>query len=104
MLINKLFYKFALVSVFFSLFLSGNVLASENLNQETIKKVEDYINSIEYMSATFVQSSSNGDIAEGMFYLNRPNKLRIEYKPPTHVLIIANGGVLMYYDNKILCT
>ena len=88
-----------LIATFLLLF-SANSFASENKNSETIKKVEDYINGIKYLSSSFVQSSSNGEVAEGNFYLSRPEKLRIDYKPPQHVLIIANGGVLMYYDKE----
>jgi outer membrane lipoprotein-sorting protein len=90
-----------IVITFLFFFFSTNVFAAENLNKETVKKVEDYINGIKYLSSSFIQSSSDGEVAEGKFYLSRPEKIRIEYKPPQHVLIVANGGALMYYDKEL---
>ncbi len=37
----------------------------------------------------------------GKFYLSRPGKMRIEYKEPSEILIVANGSVLTYQDVEL---
>lgn len=53
------------------------------------------------MRSHFVQISSAGQVAEGELYLARPGRLRIEYRPPVPVLIVANNGWLVYHDRKL---
>ena len=44
---------------------------------EEIKQVENYLNGIRNLQASFVQTSSNGGIAEGMLYIAKPSKIRV---------------------------
>ena len=44
---------------------------------EEIRQIENYLNGIRNLQASFVQTSSNGGIAEGMLYIAKPNKIRI---------------------------
>src|SRR5690554_5782401 len=60
-------------------------------DQDTIQRVEDYLNSIKTLDARFQQVDSNNKRASGRIYIQKPGKLRFEYDPPTPVLIVANG-------------
>ena len=42
--------------------------------KENLKQIEDYLNNIKTMQASFVQTASNGNTAEGMLYIAKPNK------------------------------
>ena len=66
-----------------------------------IKQVEEYIGNIKTITADFMQASSNGGFAEGKFYIKRPGKMRLEYLPPSPVLILSNGDDLIYYDKDL---
>lgn len=77
------------------LLLSHNVQA---VAPQDIKKIEDYLNSLNTMKATFVQMASNGATAEGRLFIKKPNKIRMEYAEPTNVLIVGNGDLITYKD------
>lgn len=68
---------------------------------EDVKKVENYLNSIKTMSADFVQIASNGEKVEGHLYVEKPNKIRMEYKEPSNILIVGNGDYIVYYDKEL---
>ncbi|MBQ7285203.1 MAG: outer membrane lipoprotein carrier protein LolA [Alphaproteobacteria bacterium] len=67
-------------------------------NAENIRKIEDYLNNIKSMEATFVQMASNGATAEGRLFISKPNKIRMEYANPTNVLIVGDGDFIVYND------
>jgi outer membrane lipoprotein-sorting protein len=67
----------------------------------SLKRIEAYLDSIKTMQAEFLQISSNGESASGEILLARPERLRIEYAPPTPVLIVANGKYLSYMDTEL---
>lgn len=69
--------------------------------KEEIQKVENYLNSIKTLSADFVQIASNGEKVEGRLYVEKPNKIRMEYKSPSNILIVGNGDYIVYYDKEL---
>lgn len=94
------------LQVFISLCLlvyPSQILANEvyERNQTDISKIEKYLNNIKYLGATFLQESQDSLITYGKFYLSRPGKMRIEYKEPSEILIVVNGGVLTYQDVEL---
>ncbi len=66
-----------------------------------LQRAQDYFNSIDTIRAAFFQTSSEGGTAEGIFYLNRPGRLRVEYLPPTPVLIVGDGLFLHFHDTEL---
>lgn len=79
-------------------FLSDDEVASHT---ETIKKVENYLSGLTTITSEFTQVAPDGNIAGGKFYLQRPQKMRWEYKPPVPILMVANGSELVYYDSEL---
>lgn len=65
---------------------------------QDVEKIENYLNSLSSMKATFVQMASNGATAEGRLFIKKPNKIRMEYAEPTNVLIVGNGDLITYKD------
>ncbi|MCH8095954.1 MAG: outer membrane lipoprotein carrier protein LolA [Proteobacteria bacterium] len=66
-----------------------------------IARIEHYLNGISTMRARFLQIAANDELSEGWVYISRPGKLRVEYDPPTPVLIIGDGGWLIYHDSEL---
>jgi outer membrane lipoprotein-sorting protein len=64
-------------------------------------RVEAYLNGIGTLQSRFVQVASDGSYAEGQISLKRPGKLRIEYDPPTPILIVADGSFVIYFDKDL---
>lgn len=80
--------------------MSCNAFAATPTAAET-KQIEDYLNNIKTLSATFVQMASNGSSAEGKIYIAKPNKIRMEYNDPTSVLIVGDGSYIIYNDKEL---
>lgn len=70
-------------------------------DRRQIERIESYLNDLETVQSRFVQVSSNGQMAEGDFYLWRPGRLRIEYDPPVPVLIVTSGRFIVYFDREL---
>ena len=66
-----------------------------------IARVEAYLNGIHTMQSKFAQLASNGGLAKGTIYLQRPGKMRVEYDPPVQDIIVATGKVLIHYDGEL---
>lgn len=68
---------------------------------EDAARIEDWIESIETLTARFVQVAPGGEISEGDFYLRRPGLMRFEYDPPEPLLIVADGFSVHLYDQEL---
>lgn len=70
-------------------------------DREAVARIEAYLNDMRTMRSPFVQTSSNGGIAEGTIWLKRPGKLRIDYRPPNPMQIYTRGMWLVYIDREL---
>ena len=68
---------------------------------ELLSAVTDYLEGLRYLEARFSQIGPYGDLATGTVYLWRPGRLRIEYDPPSEVLLLATDWRLIFYDGSI---
>ncbi len=66
-----------------------------------IRRIENYLNSVTTLEARFIQNASNGNVAEGLLWIEKPNKIRMEYDVPTNVLIVGNGDFIVYHDKDL---
>jgi outer membrane lipoprotein-sorting protein len=66
-----------------------------------ITRVENYIASIDTVEARFMQVASDGSLAEGKIYIQRPGRMRIDYAPPFPIEVIATGNFLVYHDKNL---
>jgi outer membrane lipoprotein-sorting protein len=66
-----------------------------------VERAEAYVNSITTLQARFLQIAPNGTQSEGVAYLSRPGKLRLDYDPPSPIQIFGSENVLVYYDSKL---
>jgi outer membrane lipoprotein-sorting protein len=68
---------------------------------EDIARIEAYLNGLDTLRADFVQINPDGGTATGKLYYERPDKMRLDYEPPSKLLIIANGWKLVYQDRRL---
>jgi outer membrane lipoprotein-sorting protein len=62
------------------------------------------LNAIQRLQGRFVQQAPGGARSSGMFYLQRPGRLRFEYDPPASMLIVADGSVVAMRDTQMRTT
>lgn len=65
-----------------------------------LARIETYLNALTTMESRFIQFSEQG-VAEGRIFMDRPDHLRIEYSPPTPVLMVASDIILMFHDTEL---
>lgn len=70
-------------------------------DEADLQRIVDKLNDVHSVRSEFVQNSSNGEIARGELLLSRPGRLRIDYQPPSPILIVADGTFLVYYDKRL---
>ena len=86
------------ISVFCLMFLTA---FSAKADKVDLSKIEDYLNNLKTLEASFVQMASNGGTAEGKLYISKPSKIRMEYTSPEPLLIVGNGDYIIYYDKEL---
>ena len=87
-------YKIIYLALIFLIYSSSS--RSEDTVHNT-KILEDYLNTIENMSFIFEQYSPNQEKVLGWMQIEKPNKLRIEYKGNNDLIIISNDYYLILY-------
>jgi outer membrane lipoprotein-sorting protein len=88
----------------FSLLRSGTALALDRqLTPEEIQKINDisaHNTAIRTMAGRFLQIDTQGGRIEGTFFLQRPDKVRFRYNPPSREEIISVGRGFYVIDRK----
>ena len=70
-------------------------------DQKDVDRAEAYLNAVTLLRAHFLQVAPDGSTAEGTLSLSRPGKLRLDYDPPTPMIILASGDWLVYHDSQL---
>ena len=60
-------------------------------DQDDLDRISAYLNAIHTMKGSFVQLGPDGQIDEGVFYIEKPGRMRFEYHAPNPVLIVSDG-------------
>ena len=96
-------HKYKLIYILLIFFLYSSSSRTENINN-TIKTLENYLNTIQNMSFIFEQQSPNKEKEIGWMQIAKPNKLRIEYKGANDLIILSNSYYLILYkaDDDII--
>ena len=72
---------------------------SYGVEANTKNKILDYLNSLQYFSASFIQND-NETLSEGMVYIGE-KRVRAEYLSPTKILIVLDEHKAMYYNYEL---
>ena len=61
-------------------------------DKAALVQLNAYLNEIRTMSGEFTQTSPRGQVANGIFYIAKPGKMRFEYAPPSPLLVVSDGS------------
>ena len=90
---NEIYLNYFYIFVF--LILSFKVEANTNIKI----KILDYLNSLQYFSASFIQNDSE-NLSEGKVYIGE-KRVRAEYLSPSRILIVLDEDKAMYYNYEL---
>jgi outer membrane lipoprotein-sorting protein len=69
-----------------------------------LDRLSDSLNAIHSLKADFVQTDPNGAIEQGEVYIDKPGKMRFEYKPPSAILVVSDGLDVAVFNKKLNTT
>ena len=76
--------------------------SSEPLSDKAgVDLLNSYFNSFTNLTSDFIQVGADGRRLEGKLYIQRPGKLRFEYKAPATIEVIADGTSVAIRDRKL---
>lgn len=64
-----------------------------------LNSISNYLNGLTTMQSEFTQINPDGTISAGTVYIQRPNRVRFEYKN-SNQLVLASGGQVAVFDAK----
>jgi len=66
-----------------------------------LDRISAYLNAIHTMKGGFVQLGPDGQVDEGIFYIDKPGRMRFEYHAPNPVLIVSDGATVAVQNRKL---
>lgn len=83
----------------------AQIVALEGADRaDALTRANAALNGVQRLQGRFTQRSPDGSSAGGLFYLQRPGKLRFQYDPPASLLIVADGSVVSMRDTALRTT
>lgn len=70
-------------------------------DDQLIAAVADYLNSFATLEADVTQLAQNGSRSTGRLFIQRPGRMRLDYDPPSKILLVATDWRLVFYDGSI---
>jgi outer membrane lipoprotein-sorting protein len=74
---------------------------NEARQRALIERINGYLSNMQTLVGDFVQVGPDGARTEGQFFIQKPGKVRFEYKPPSRVDVIADGQSVVVRDRKL---
>jgi outer membrane lipoprotein-sorting protein len=74
---------------------------SEARQRALVERINGYLTNRQTLVGDFVQVGPDGARTEGQFFIQKPGKVRFEYKPPSRVDVIADGQSVVVRDRKL---
>jgi len=66
-----------------------------------LDRISQNLNAVHTMKGSFVQIGPDGQIDEGIFYIEKPGRMRFEYHAPNPVLIVSDGSTVAVANRKL---
>src|SRR6202050_5123728 len=80
---------------------SNQATAFDPAQRKLLDKVSNYLSGVQTMVGNFVQIGPDGRRVEGTFSIQKPGKVRFQYKAPTPIDIIADGSSVVVLDRSL---
>jgi outer membrane lipoprotein-sorting protein len=68
---------------------------------EAVRRANAYLDSMQVMTADFVQIGPDGKRSEGKLYVQRPGRMHFQYAPPDRLEVVADGRSVAIRDQKV---
>ena len=96
--------KFALALA--ALLASGTAVCADYSRQDKtdLDRLSAAMNAIHSLKADFVQNDPNGAVEQGVVYIQKPGKMRFEYKPPSALTVVSDGIDVAVFNKKLNTT
>ena len=66
-----------------------------------LDRISAYMNAMKTLKGGFVQIGPDGQTDEGVFYIDKPGRMRFEYHAPNPVLIVSDGSTVAVQNKKL---
>jgi outer membrane lipoprotein-sorting protein len=66
-----------------------------------LDRVSGYLNQIRTLKGEFSQIDPDGGIEQGDVYIEKPGKMRFDYRPPSSVLIVSDGDTVAIRNGRL---
>ena len=66
-----------------------------------LDRISAYLNAMHTLKGNFVQIGPDGQVDEGVFYIDKPGRMRFEYHAPNPVLIVSDGTTLAVQNRRL---
>jgi outer membrane lipoprotein-sorting protein len=66
-----------------------------------LDRISAYLNGIRTLKSGFIQIGPDGQVDQGLLYLEKPGKIRFQYNPPSPVLIVATEGEVYVRNSRL---
>lgn len=70
-------------------------------DRATLATAQTYLQNLTSAQGTFVETGAGGQRREGLFYLQRPGRMRFEYTSPAGLLVVSDGNNVKRYDPRL---
>jgi outer membrane lipoprotein-sorting protein len=70
--------------------------------QQVLANISASLASFRTMEGQFIQFGPHGEQSEGVFYIQRPGKIRFHYKPPVRLDVISDGRQVAVRDMRAM--
>lgn len=69
-------------------------------DQIALASISATLNSFQLLEGEFVQFGPSGEQSEGVFFINRPGKVRFHFRAPTRLDVISDGKTVAIKDGR----
>lgn len=76
-------------------------VALSQAERDAVARAEAALSSIRTLKARFLQADSRGGTAQGTVWMQRPNRARFAYDPPSTILVVADGTIVTFFDRAV---
>lgn len=76
-------------------------VAAPQTREEAIERLNAYFNGFSSLQGDFIQFAADGRRLEGKLYIQRPGKMRFEYRAPVTTEIVADGTSVAIRDKRL---
>ena len=86
-----------------AILLSATAVSADFSKQDAadLDRLSESLNAIHSLKAEFTQVDPNGAIEQGEAYIQKPGKMRFEYKPPSNMLVVSDGIDVAVFNRKL---